>query len=763
MKKDKLVNKIPELLAPAGDAECAFAAFDNGADAIYAGLPKYSARDKSNNFTMTELSKISAYAKKINKKVYLALNTLVKEGELEEIFQYLLEVNQIGIDAIIVQDIGIVWMIKQFFPNMEIHGSTQMGVHNSAGIETAAAMGLSRVILERQVTIKELELIIKNSDLEIEVFAHGALCSSLSGNCLFSSSIGGWSGNRGRCKQPCRRRYHSKDGKNGFFFSPADLYTLDLIPNLIDAGVSSIKIEGRLKKADYVKRAVTAYRMVLDESFNTKNNEKFNSEVLGQAKMILSGSPGRKWSSGFYTTESMENLINYKSPGVSGMLSAEVIGTSPRGFTVKISRDLKKGDRIRIQPKSGDEGPQMTITAMNLGREKVNRSGKGDVIYIPFNQSVLKGSLVYKVGDTSQKSNKNIKNLPEYINPNVVDLSISVNADGFTIDLLNYPDIDTWIGKLKIEPASKHSISEETIQKSFISTKEKMVITGKISVIIDGDLFLPSSSLKKLRREFWEINSPLIIKQNNNTPENNIFDFMRIHSLSMGKNEDQEPGKDVYITDPHRKTDRNARKRSSKLDNAIHVMPLESYNKECTEILLPYFRNEFALDKLKADIDTAYNSGIRRFRISSLFQISILNKYKDIVISAAYPLPVSNSLTARQLMDLHIKKVQGWIEMEKEALINLVYFSPLPVEIYRYGRPHIFTSRANIEVEGEISDSHGVKFTVKKDHESGLNSLYGNKVFKIPNIENTSGCFDYSNADPGETASSDFNFSADWV
>ncbi len=763
MKKDKLVNKIPELLAPAGDAECAFAAFDNGADAIYAGLPKYSARDKSNNFTMTELSKISAYAKKINKKVYLALNTLVKEGELEEIFQYLLEVNQIGIDAIIVQDIGIVWMIKQFFPNMEIHGSTQMGVHNSAGIETAAAMGLSRVILERQVTIKELELIIKNSDLEIEVFAHGALCSSLSGNCLFSSSIGGWSGNRGRCKQPCRRRYHSKDGKNGFFFSPDDLYTLDLIPNLIDAGVSSIKIEGRLKKADYVKRAVTAYRMVLDESFNTKNNEKFNSEVLGQAKMILSGSPGRKWSSGFYTTESMENLINYKSPGVSGMLSAEVIGTSPRGFTVKISRDLKKGDRIRIQPKSGDEGPQMTITAMNLGREKVNRSGKGDVIYIPFNQSVLKGSLVYKVGDTSQKSNKNIKNLPEYINPNVVDLSINVNADGFTIDLLNYPDIDTWIGKLKIEPASKHSISEETIQKSFISTKEKMVITGKISVIIDGDLFLPSSSLKKLRREFWEINSPLIIKQNNNTPENNIFDFMRIHSLSMGKNEDQEPGKDVYITDPHRKTDRNARKRSSKLDNAIHVMPLESYNKECTEILLPYFRNEFALDKLKADIDTAYNSGIRRFRISSLFQISILKKYKDIVISAAYPLPVSNSLTARQLMDLHIKKVQGWIEMEKEALINLVYFSPLPVEIYRYGRPHIFTSRANIEVEGEISDSHGVKFTVKKDHESGLNSLYGNKVFKIPNIENTSGCFDYSNADPGETASSDFNFSADWV
>ncbi|RLD28589.1 MAG: U32 family peptidase, partial [Bacteroidetes bacterium] len=372
------MTKIPELLAPAGDTECAFAAFDNGADAIYAGLPKFSARDKSNNFTASELSKISAYAKKYDKKVYLALNTLVKESELEEIYNYLSEVDQMGIDAIIVQDIGVAWMIRQFFPDMEIHGSTQMGIHNSAGIETAANMGLKRVILERQVTIKELDLIIKKSSLEVEVFAHGALCSSLSGNCLFSSSIGGWSGNRGRCKQPCRRRYHAKDGTNGFFFSPDDLYTLDLIPELIKTGVSSIKIEGRLKKADYVKRAVSAYRMVLDASANTNSNGRISPDILGQAKMILSGSPGRKWSSGFYTEESMKTLINYKSPGVSGMLSAEVIGTSPRGFTVKISRDLKKGDRIRIQPRSGDEGPQTTITAMNKAREKVNRSGKGD-------------------------------------------------------------------------------------------------------------------------------------------------------------------------------------------------------------------------------------------------------------------------------------------------------------------------------------------------------------------------------------------------
>jgi len=758
------MTKIPELLAPAGDAECAFAAFDNGADAIYAGLPKFSARDKSNNFTVSELSKISAYAKKYDKKVYFALNTLIKEAELEEIYNYLSEVDQMGIDAIIVQDIGVAWMIRQFFPNMEIHGSTQMGIHNSAGIETAANMGLKRVILERQVTLKELDLIIKNSGLEVEVFAHGALCSSLSGNCLFSSSIGGWSGNRGRCKQPCRRRYHSKDGINGFFFSPDDLYTLDLIPELIKTGVSSIKIEGRLKKADYVKRAVSAYRMVLDASANTDSNGKISPDILGQAKMILSGSPGRKWSSGFYTDDSMKTLINYKSPGVSGMLSAEVIGTSPSGFTVKIVRALKKGDRIRIQPGSGDEGPQMTITAMNKAREKVNRSGKGDTIYIPFNQAVQKGSLVYKVGDTPGKSPGNIKNLPEYINPNVVDLIININSEGISIELPQYPDVKKWIGNLRIEEASKHSLSKEVIRKSFVSTKEKMVTTGNIKVSIEGKLFLPSSSLKKLRREFWEITVPLILEKNNtNKQKDGIFDFMRVHSSSMGTNESANTDKDVFITDPTRKKNRKSRPRSSKLDNAIHVMPLESFTNDCTEVLLPYFRNEFALDKLKLDIEKAYKTGIRRFRISSLFHIHLLKNYKNLVITAAYPLPVTNSLSARQLKELSIDKVQGWIEMEKEALINLVYFSPLPVEIYRYGRPHIFTSRAYIEVEGEISDSHGVKFIVKKDLESGLNSLYGNKVFKIPNIENTSGCFDYSNADPGETASSDFNFSTDWV
>lgn len=748
------MNKIPELLAPAGDTECAFAAFESGADAVYAGLAKFSAREKSNNFTFSELSKISAYAKKHGKKIYLALNTLVKEKELEEIYKYLSDVSGLGIDAVIVQDIGIAWMIRHLFPEMTVHGSTQMGIHNSAGIESAASMGLERVIMERQVTIKELELIIKHSPLEVEVFAHGALCSSLSGNCLFSSSIGGWSGNRGRCKQPCRRRYHSKDGNNGFFFSPDDLFTLDIIPDLIKAGVASVKIEGRLKKADYVRRTVSAYRMVLDEG----------PKVLGKAKLILSGSPGRKWSSGFYTSKSMETLINYKSAGVSGMLCGEVTEQSPRGFYVKISRDLRKGDRIRIQPKSGDEGPGMTITAMTIGKERVNRAQKGDIVFISFNQQVQTGNLVYKVGDTPKKSAINIKTLPEYINPVIVDLTIKVDSEGFIIDIKDYPSIEGWNKEMMIEPASKHSLTEENICSSFISTKEKMIKTGKIDVEIKGSLFLPASTLKKVRREFWETTGDKILNlEEKPDKDDGIFEFMRIHSMSIGYNEENKPSKDVFITDPGKQVSGKTRARSSKLKNAIHVMPLSSYTSKCEEIILPYFTDEFALDKLKSDIESAYKKGIRKFRISSIFQLSLLKKYKDLSLTGAYPLPVSNSFASRQLLDMGVEKIQGWIELEKEALINLVYFSPLPVEVYRYGRPHIFTSRADIYTEEEISDSHGVKFFVKKNTETGLNSIYNHKVVKIPKIENTSGCFDYRNAEPGETATTDFNFSTEWV
>ena len=221
--KHHTLPPVPELLAPAGSPACALAAFDAGADAIYAGLAKFNARERGENFTPEVMAQIVDYAHKLGRKVYIA------------------------------------------------------------GLKIAKELGVTRVVLERQMTIEEIAEVKKSTDLELEVFIHGALCASLSGQCLFSSYLGGYSGNRGKCKQPCRRRYFSKNG-NGFFFSPQDLCSIDMLPRLREIGVASLKIEGRLKQPDYVKQTVGAYRMLLDAPPRSSQN--------GSAKRAICSAKG---------------------------------------------------------------------------------------------------------------------------------------------------------------------------------------------------------------------------------------------------------------------------------------------------------------------------------------------------------------------------------------------------------------------------------------------------------------------------------------
>ena len=350
MRKNQL-SEI-ELLAPAGNMASALAAFDAGADAVYCGLKQFNARERSENFTAREMAKLIEHAHRNGKRVHVTFNTLVRESELLSAAESLAVLTDLRPDAVIVQDIGIVSVIRDFFPDLVIHASTQMGIHNSAGLESACAMGVKRVILERQVTLGEISAMTGNGTrlpLELEVFVHGALCCCISGTCLLSSWLGGWSGNRGKCKQPCRRRHHSKNG-NGFFLSSQDLCTLEILPKIIATGVSSLKIEGRLRRADYVENVVSAYRMVM----KAESEEEFR-EILPAAKERLSHTCGRRWSLGYYTPDSAKHLIKYDAMGVSGLLCGKVIAHSRNGFEVSASRRISLGDTIRIQPQSGDE------------------------------------------------------------------------------------------------------------------------------------------------------------------------------------------------------------------------------------------------------------------------------------------------------------------------------------------------------------------------------------------------------------------------
>lgn len=257
-----------ELLSPVGDFECLKAAVQNGADSVYFGSNIFSARAFAHNFDLNELEKAIQYAKIRGVKTHLTLNTLIKDDEFDEALALAKNAYEFGIDAIIVQDLGLARSLIKTFPDLPIHASTQMTVHNLTGALELQNLGFKRVVLSRELSTDEIDYICKNTNIEIECFAHGALCISYSGQCLFSSMIGGRSGNRGKCAQPCRLPYelfeNDKKINSGYLLSTRDLCSLDYIPNFIKSGVHCLKIEGRMKSPEYVAIVTKIYRKYID-------------------------------------------------------------------------------------------------------------------------------------------------------------------------------------------------------------------------------------------------------------------------------------------------------------------------------------------------------------------------------------------------------------------------------------------------------------------------------------------------------------------
>ncbi|MDR2542940.1 MAG: U32 family peptidase, partial [Treponema sp.] len=255
-----------ELLAPAGSPEALDAAIGEGADAVYLGLKDFNARLRSANFTYAQFESALRSLRRMKKKVYVTVNTVFEQREADRMYQLLKYLAGQGPDALIVQDFGVVAMVRSEFPSLRLHASTQMNIASARGANALSRHGISRVVLARELSLKELQSIKTETNLELEVFVHGALCISVSGICLFSSYLGGKSANRGMCTQACRRLYRKLDNSEGegYYFSPNDLQLLEHVPDLAAAGIKALKIEGRMKSASYVGAVVSAYRLVTD-------------------------------------------------------------------------------------------------------------------------------------------------------------------------------------------------------------------------------------------------------------------------------------------------------------------------------------------------------------------------------------------------------------------------------------------------------------------------------------------------------------------
>ena len=297
---------MSELLAPAGNIEALDAAIGEGADAVYLGLKSFNARLRSSNFAWNQFEGAVQSLHRQGKKIYVTVNTVSEEAETERLYRFLSYLNKIGPDGLIVQDFGVLRMCQEFFPNLELHGSTQMNVESAEGVNLLSKAGLSRVVVARELGLEEVRNIKANTNCEIEMFVHGALCVSESGLCLFSSYLGGKSANRGMCTQACRRFYtaETQSGqKQGYYFSPSDLQLIDQIPDLMDIGVESFKIEGRMKSAEYVGAVVAAYRYLMD---HYKEDRKGS---IAAAKRMLSTDFARSKTTYWYNFKSNEDGV----------------------------------------------------------------------------------------------------------------------------------------------------------------------------------------------------------------------------------------------------------------------------------------------------------------------------------------------------------------------------------------------------------------------------------------------------------------------
>ena len=362
------MNRDVEILAPAGSRECLRAAVAAGADAIYLGGTKFGARAYAQNLSEEDLVQAIEYVHIHGRKIYMTVNTLLKDRELNELYAYLLPYYKAGLDGVIVQDIGAVKFIGEYFPEMPVHASTQMTITNTLGADFLKRYGITRVVPARELSLKEIRDMKKQTGLEMECFVHGALCYCYSGQCLLSSMIGGRSGNRGQCAQPCRLPYQTEGKKPADLMSLKDLCTIDILPELIDAGIDSFKIEGRMKQPEYVYTVVKMYRKYADQYLKLQKEGKGKSSYhVSEAdkRELLATYQRRGYCEGYYYQHNGKDMVSLKRPKNGRDGSAEEKPWQDIKVQEKINGilTLSVGNRAKLTVSCGD------VTVECIGQE----------------------------------------------------------------------------------------------------------------------------------------------------------------------------------------------------------------------------------------------------------------------------------------------------------------------------------------------------------------------------------------------------------
>lgn len=488
-----------EILAPVGNRKKLEAAVLAGADAVYLAGQLFGARNFAKNFSKDALEAAVDYCHVRDVKVYVTVNTLIKEEEIEEVIQYINFLYRINVDAVIIQDIWLLKLIKKYLPTLEVHISTQMTINSPEGVKFLEENKADRVILSREVSVEEIKAIQKVSNIPLEVFVHGALCVSYSGQCLMSSFIGGRSGNRGRCAQPCRRFYElvTKAGEikdQGYLLSPKDLKTFDYIEKLKNLGVASLKIEGRMKSEAYVYTTVKAYK----ERMAPQNLKKvFN----------------RDFTKGFLFNAPMGSFAAVESPSHHGNYLGKIVKKNKDSIVVQLEEDIVLQDEIQVRSHYKTYGTRIKFIKKN--NRRVEKASQGELVKINFDKPCCVGQRLYKTYDVNyMKAIDQAIHQTEKMIPLRFEAIFEKGKKPYLKIIDNHKREVSVTGDFILEAAKNRPMTEEQIIGQFSKLGSTPYAIEEVDIKMNEKLFIPISQINKLRRRAIERLNSKRVKRN---------------------------------------------------------------------------------------------------------------------------------------------------------------------------------------------------------------------------------------------------------
>lgn len=718
--------KRPEILSPAGSFEAFLAAINGGCDAVYIGGKKFGARAYASNFTQDEIKGALEIAHLNNVKVYYTANTIFKQNELEDLIKELEFLYKEGIDAIIIQDLGIYNIVKKSGINIPLHSSTQMTIHSLAGAKYIQELGFERVVLSRELSLDEIKNIKDNTNIELECFVHGALCYSYSGQCLFSSIIGGRSGNRGRCAQPCRLPYKLYEGasklsgKEQYLLSPKDIQTLDIIPDLIRSGISSFKIEGRMKSPEYVGLITNLYKKYIDLYYNSDSYKVNNKDVDSMLKIYNRGG----FSTGYYYSNNGKDMMSMGKPNHEGILIGKVSKISKNLITLKLNEKVKQGDCIEISTNVDN----YSFIAKNNSENNLLQINNN-------NKNIRMNDNVYKLKDTQL-----ISEIEESILNIEKKVPISGRFEGYVGNksslTLKYK---TWtikeVGDI-VQEAKTNPLSEDKIINQIKKTGDYPVYFEDLEVNIDNNIFMPISSINNIRRNAIEKLIKIII---DNYKRNEISLALQEIKINNDKN-NTENKLSVLI---RKKTQFEIIKKYN-IDR-IYIEMLE-FTTQDIYYIINYYKDlnteiYIALPKITRDINNNIieeyliklsNLDINGFLVRTIDQYSLIkNISKDICLD--YSLNVINNYTINFWND-KVTNITLSIELNNKEIRNLnnantetIIYGHIPLMTSAQCVYNNTTSKCNKGKKAEeylLEDRKGISFIVSTDCKMCNNIIY---------------------------------------